>query len=126
MAVTTIEHGDRTFNVTPQGWYKLVSSKQKLTFPYSAVTSVSHDVQFARRSDNEKSSPGVKIPFLLKAGTYVGQQTGNRETRSFWLRRNGDKCITIQLRGERDYDYLCIEVDNPEAEVTRMQEMIDR
>lgn len=121
MAVTAIEHGDRTFKVMPQGWYKPLSSQVTgFTVPYSAVTSVEHDPAFARRSENATSSPGITIPFLLKAGTYIT----NRE-RSFWLRRNGNKCITIRLRGH-EYDYLCIEVDDPEAEVAKMREAMER
>jgi hypothetical protein len=88
--------------------------------PYSAVTSVEHDPAFARRSESATSSPGVSIPFLLKAGTYITSRD-----RSFWLRRNASKCITIRLRGH-EYDYLCIEVADPEGEVATMREAMAR
>ncbi len=116
MAVTKLEYGDRSFDVVPQGWYRLLSSKQRMTIPYSRVIRVEHDVGFANRSFSAESDPGVHIPILLKAGTYVT----DRE-RSFWLRRKAANCITIQLRGD-EYDYLCIEVDDPAGEVDRLRD----
>ncbi len=37
--------------------------------------------------------------------------------------RNASNCITIRLRFD-DYDYLCFEVDDPEAEVARFREKL--
>lgn len=123
MPITTIEHGDKSFTVKPQGWYRLLSSKSKLDFPYSNVVSVEHDTAFANRSFDAKSDPGVHVPMFLKAGTFIQDKAGRRDERSFWLRRNASKCITIHLRLE-DYDYLCFQVDDPENEVARFEDIL--
>lgn len=123
MTITTIEHGDTSFTVRPQGLYRFLSSRSKITIPYSRVISVEHDEQFANRSFNAKSDPGIHIPMFLKAGTFIQDRAGSRDERSFWLRRNASNCITIRLRFD-DYDYLCFEVDDPEAEVAPFREKL--
>jgi hypothetical protein len=82
-----------------------------------------HNVIGARPATEEARSwlhgmrlGGTHIPGVISAGRFYtdGQLV-------FWDVHDPDKAIAIQLRDER-YDRLVLEVENPEQEVTRVEQ----
>jgi len=123
MPPVRIDYGSLTFDVVPQGMDQLWSLRRQITVPYSAVISVAHNVHRASTRPEGMRLPGTNWPGLITAGTYWRFWSDDK-VRSFWVRhRDSRNCITIRLKNQ-SYDYLCIEVANPDAEVARMTEAI--
>jgi hypothetical protein len=122
MAKTRIDHGAATFDVVPQGWYRLWSLRLRVRVPYASVTSVEHDLRHAENGPVGVRFPGTNVPGVILAGTYW-KFWGNTRVRSFWVRRHAQHCITIRLR-EHEYDYLTVEVDDPALEIERITDAL--
>jgi hypothetical protein len=118
MAKTRIDYGATSFDVVPQGWYRLWSLRRHVRVPYESVTAVDHDLRHAENGPIGVRFPGTNLPGVILAGTYW-KFWGERRVRSFWIRRHAQNCITIRLR-EHEYDYLTIEFDDPTAEIDRL------
>jgi hypothetical protein len=122
MAKTRIDYGATSFDVVPQGWYRLWSLRLRVRVPYESVAAVDHDLRHAENGPVGLRFPGTNVPGVILAGTYW-KFWGARRVRSFWIRRHTQNCITIRLR-EHEYDYLTIEVDDPAAEIARLQDAL--
>jgi hypothetical protein len=122
MAKTRIDYGATSFDVVPQGWYRLWSLRLRVRVPYGCVTAVEHDLRHAENGPVGLRVPGTNVPGVILAGTYW-KFWGASHVRSFWIRRHTQNCITIRLR-EHEYDYLTIEVDDPAAAIARLQDAL--
>jgi hypothetical protein len=64
---------------------------------------------------------GTNVTGRYIAGTFwrFWGDPAKRE-KSFWVRRHPDKCIRITL-ANHDYDFAMVEVDDPAAEIARIE-----
>jgi hypothetical protein len=108
--------------IRPTGWHRLWSLRREIIVPYEQVAEVTHDPAFARNGPVGLRLPGTNVFGSYIAGTYWKFWDQPR-VRSFWVRRHAEKCITLRLR-DHWYDIICVEVDDPEREVERIQAAI--
>ncbi len=108
--------------VRPTGWHRLWSLRREVTVPYEQIVTVTHDPAFARNGPVGLRFPGTNVFGSYIAGTYWKFWDRPR-VRSFWVRRHAEKCITLKLR-DHWFDVICVEVDDPAAEVERIRAAI--
>ncbi len=115
-----IELGSDTMVVRPQGWARVWSLRKEIVVPKDSVISAQQDRQLAERGPRGLRAPGTQVPGVYFAGTYrrFWGDPARRE-RSFWIRRHPDACIRIDLQNHH-FDYLMLEVDDPLAEIARI------
>jgi hypothetical protein len=101
--------------IEPTGWNKLLSLRNKIEIPFQDIVSVEHDHRLAENGPVGIRFPGSNIPGVYLAGTFW-RFWGDRKVRSFWIRRHAEKCITFHLR-DHHFDYVTVEVGDPEAEI---------
>jgi hypothetical protein len=118
---TRIELGTESMVVLPVGWARVWSLRSAIIVPRGDVVAVGQDPRLAQNGPRGLRFPGTNLPGAYLAGTYwrFWGDPAKRE-RSFWIRRHPDKCIRIELRNHA-YDYLMIEVDDPAAEIARIE-----
>ena len=118
MVSITIE-GDRVrFDV--EGMHKLWSLKSQLEIPLEHIVSARVDPAPARGWFHGLRLPGTDIPGILTAGTFYW----NCEW-VFYDVHDPEKTIVLELDHEH-YKRLVIEVDDPAAEVARLNAALAR
>jgi hypothetical protein len=118
MAYATITLNPTSLNVRPVGKHRWLALKWSVYVARPDVVSAEPGGHLAENGPVGLRSPGTNLPGFYLAGTFRKFWGTNRVT-SFWIRRHPDKCIKINLQNF-DYDYLMIEVDDPEAEIARI------
>ena len=113
MVKISIQNAQAVFDV--QGLHKLWSFKSKLEVPLAHIRHARADPEIARKIWKGLRLPGTHVPGLIAAGTYY---SGGK--RSFWDVRHPERAIVVELTGE-GYDELIIEVEDPSAEVKRLE-----
>ncbi len=107
--------------VRPLGWNRAFALKTLLYAAKADVVSVERGGRLAENGPVGLRFPGTNVPGHFLAGTFWkfwGSDEG--KVKSFWIRRHPDKCIRIDL-ANHDYDYLMVEVEDPEAEIARIE-----
>ena len=94
-----------------EGLDRLWSFQRQLTIPMAHVRAATVDPYIARERSRGLRVGGVSLPGVIKAGTYIEQGE-----RSFWLVRNPDNVVVIELQDEL-YARLVLEVADPRAVV---------
>lgn len=117
MARITFEN--TTLVVTVEGLDKLWALKSRLEIPLAHVRGATHDPGIIRDRKGVRA-PGTHVPGVITAGTW--QHEGER---IFWDVRNPEKAIVIELADER-YTRLVVEVDDPRAVVTLIEQATTR
>ena len=118
MAYATINLNPTNLVVRPQGKHRWLALKWAVYVARPDVVSAEPGGHLAENGPVGLRSPGTNLPGFYLAGTFRKFWGANRVT-SFWIRRHPDKCIRINLQNF-DYDYLMIEVDDPAAEIARI------
>jgi len=109
--------GDRVaFEV--EGWDQLWSLRSRLEIPLAHISGARVDTQPAMGWFQGLKLAGTDLPNLFRAGTYY--QDGGLV---FWDVRHPEKTIVVDLNHER-YQKLVIEVEDPEAAVTRINNAV--
>lgn len=98
-----------------QGLHKLWAFKSRLKIPLDHIKQVRVDPNIATTVWKGIRMPGIHVPRVLAAGTFYKD-----DKRFFWDVRNRQNTIVVELADER-YQELIIEVDDPAAEVARLQ-----
>lgn len=91
-----------------------------LNVPLSDVLSVKHDPERATRAFPGLKMPGTNIPTVFSAGTFY--QSDFRP--DFWDVRHPELAVVIPCRNDAAYDEIIVEVEDPEATVTRVREAL--
>jgi hypothetical protein len=124
-AVTEIDLLVDRLVVEPMGWNKVWSLRTRIDIPYGDIVAVEQDRRLAENGPAGLRFPGANIPGVYLAGTFW-KFWGDRKSRSFWLRRRADRCITIRLRNN-SFDYVTVDVADPAAEIRRItSSLLDR
>jgi hypothetical protein len=108
--------------VRPTGWHRLWSLRWQITVPYEQIASVTHDPALARNGPLGLRFPGTNVPGYYTAGTYWRFWDRPR-VRSFWVRRHAEQTVTLEITGHH-YDLICVEVDDPQEQVARIETAI--
>lgn len=121
MSYVSIDLTPEAMRIVPQGKHRWFSLKSELVVPKAHVASVETGGHKAENGPTGMRFPGTNIPGRYLAGTFIRfwGEPSLRST-SFWVRRHPDKCIRIGFTGER-YDYAMVEVDDPAAEIARIE-----
>lgn len=117
MARITVEN--TALIVTVEGLDKLWALKSRLEIPLANVRGATHDPGIIRDRKGVRA-PGTHLPGVITAGTWH-----HEGERIFWDVRNPGKAIVIELADER-YTRLVVEVDNPRAVVTLIEQATKR
>ena len=108
---------DGAVDVDVRGLHKVWALKSHLRIPLKAITIVRRPSRVTLRNLWKGwRAPGTHLPGYLVAGTYY--KGGERH---FWDVRRPTNAIEIGLSGA-DYDRIFIEVDDPEAEIRRIED----
>ena len=113
MVRVSIQNDSAVFDI--QGLHKLWAFKSRLKIPLAHIKNVRADPSIVTGLWKGFRMPGTHLPGILIAGTFY---KGGK--RYFWDVRNKLKAIVVELAGE-SYQELIIEVDDPSAEITRLQ-----
>ena len=107
----TITDDRVTFDVSP--WHALFAWRRRIGVRLDQIVAVS---ALPRREALRPylRMPGIYIPWLLAAGTFVG--LGQRE---FWDVTRRDQVLTVTLRGH-EFTRLVVEVQDPFVEMHRL------
>ena len=112
MVKIAIEGERATFEV--QGLHKVWALKSRLEVPLRNIMEVRAEPGTRLGWWKGLRLPGTHIPGVIVAGTYY------RDGRwTFWDVRHPQRAIVVKLANER-YAELVVEVDDPEAVVTRL------
>ncbi|NXY94129.1 hypothetical protein HYE82_06910 [Streptomyces sp. BR123] len=117
MARITVEN--TALIVTVEGLDKLWALKSRLEIPLANVRGATHDPGIIRDRKGVRA-PGTHLPGVITAGTWH-----HEGERIFWDVRNPEKAIVIELADVR-YTRLIVEVDNPRAVVTLIEQATTR
>ncbi|GGT13622.1 hypothetical protein [Streptomyces purpureus] len=117
MARITVEN--TTLVVTVEGLDKLWALKSRLEIPLVNVRGATHDPGIIRERKGVRA-PGTHLPGVITAGTWH-----HEGERIFWDVRIPAKAIVIELADER-YTRLVVEVDDPRAVVTLIEQATTR
>ena len=120
MAYARIDLTPTNLTVRPLGWHRALALKMSLDAARADVVAVEPGGRLAENGPVGLRFPGANLPGYYLAGTFWkfwGPEAGR--VKSFWIRRHPDKCIRIDL-ANHDYDYLMIEVEDPDAEIARL------
>lgn len=121
MPYVEIDLNPTNLTVRPLGRNWAFALKRSLSAAKAEVAAVERGGRLAENGPVGLRFPGTNVPGRFLAGTFWkfwGGQEGR--VKSFWVRRHPDKCIRIDL-ANHDYDYLMVEVDDPEAEIARIE-----
>ena len=115
MVSISIEGDKAVFEV--QGWDKLWSLRSRLEIPLSHIKGAHSDPPPAMGWFDGLRLAGTDLPNIFRAGTFY--QQGELV---FWDVREPKNTIVIELEHER-YKKLIIEVENPEQEVKKINQI---
>jgi hypothetical protein len=121
MHYVEIELNPTNLVVRPVGKHRALALKWSLYAAKADVVGVEPGGRLAENGPVGLRFPGTNVPGYYLAGTFWkfwGDPA--RRVKSFWIRRHPGKCIQINL-ANHDYDYLMVEVDDPEAEIARIE-----
>jgi hypothetical protein len=118
MAYATISLNAGSLIVRPVGKHRWLALKWLVRVNRSEVVSAELGGHLAENGPVGLRCPGTNVPGFYLAGTFWKFWGANR-MKSFWIRRHPGKCIRINLR-DADFDYLMIEVDDPVADISRI------
>ena len=124
MAYVNIELNPTNIVVRPVGKHRWAALKMSVYAAKADVVSVEIGGRTAENGPVGLRCPGTNLPGYYLAGTFWkfwGPESD--KVKSFWVRRHPDKCIKITL-ANHDYDYLMVEVVDPEHEIARINEWI--
>jgi len=110
--------GEGKLTMRVQGADKLWAFKSSLEIPLVHIAGIRVDPEIAHAWWHGVRLPGTSVPGVITAGTFY--QDGKRV---FWDVHNPTNTVVITLRDER-YDELVVEVANPEAAVTMIQDAL--
>src|SRR5439155_11247333 len=116
MIEISIEADRPVFEV--EGWDQLWSLRSRLEIPLAHINGARVDTHPAMGWFQGLRLAGTDLPNLFRAGTYY--QDGGLV---FWDVRHPEKTIVVDLNHER-YQKLVIEVEDPEAAVTRINNAV--
>jgi hypothetical protein len=116
MVKVSIQDSRVIFDV--QGLHKVWAFKNRLEIPLAHIKRVHADPNIARAGWKGVRMPGTHLPGVIVAGTFY-----RGKKRSFWDVSRSERAIVVELADER-YDELVIEVDNPSAEVERLESRV--
>ena len=121
MVYVDIDLKATNLTVRPLGWNRVFALKLSLYAAKADVAAVARGGHLAENGPVGLRFPGTNVPGHFLAGTFW-KFWGNEadKVKSFWIRRHPDKCIRIDL-ANHDYDYLMVEVDDPDAEIARIE-----
>jgi hypothetical protein len=112
LATVTVDGGRVV--VAVRGVLKALAFKGRLEFPVGHLVGAWYEPQARERRNLGLRMPGTALPGLV-AGTYLSD-----EGRSFWVYGTGDNAVVLELR-EEPYDYLVVEVADPQATVAALR-----
>jgi len=118
MVNVSIENGRVRFHV--EGWDRLWAFKSELEIPLEHIAGARVDPESARGWWHGLRIPGTDIPGVITAGTFY--QTDGAV---FFDVHDPERTIVLDLNHEH-YKRLVIEVEDPEATVTRLREAVAR
>lgn len=118
MSTVVIDLQPAQMVVRPRGWHRVASLKTSIDIPVSSIVDVGRDPRMIENGPVGLRFPGTNIPGMYIAGTFR-KFLGAEKSRSFWIRRHPEQCITIQLR-DHQYTSITVEVDDPDAEIARI------
>lgn len=121
MAYAEIDLQPTTLTVRPLGWHRILAVKGSIEVARADVTGVERGGRLAENGPVGLRMPGANLPGYYLAGTFWkfwGDPA--RRVKSFWIRRHPGQCIRIDL-ANHNYDYLMIEVANPDADIARIR-----
>ena len=113
--MTDLEISDGNLVLTVKGADKLLAMRSQLTIPLKHITGVRSEPDALRSIDKGWKIAGSGIPEVLRAGTFQSS-----DGRVFWDVHHQGHAIVITLSDE-SYAELVVDVDDPEAAVTRVQ-----
>ena len=122
MAPVEIDLLWNAIRIRPTGWHRLWSLRSAVEVPYEQIASVGYEPELARNGPLGIRFPGTNVPGYYTAGTYWKFWDRPR-VRSFWVRRHPEQTIMLELQGHH-FDTICVEVDDPEAQVSRLRAAI--
>lgn len=117
MISLTIDDG--VLGVEMHGVDKLWTLRSRIEIPLGNVRAIHRATNDVKRWWSGRRVPGVRIPGVIKAGTYY--EDGGRV---FFDVRDPTKTVTIELRDER-YRELVLEVDDPVRVVAEVRAALD-
>jgi hypothetical protein len=124
MTYTEIDLKPTNLTVRPVGRNRWLALRMSLYAAKADVVSVELGGRLAENGPVGLRFPGTNVPGRFLAGTFWKfWGDPNRRVKSFWIRRHPDKCIRIDL-ANHEYDYLMVEVDDPESEIARINEWL--
>jgi len=109
-----------TVSVEVMGWHKLWALRGRVEVPVRHITAVRADPDVSIGWGRGVRLPGTHVPGRIKAGTYY---EGGRKV--FWDVTRPARAIVVDLSDDR-YDRLVVEVEDPAAAVTRLQDAVRR
>ncbi|NUO97932.1 MAG: hypothetical protein HOV96_29370 [Nonomuraea sp.] len=115
MAEISIDGGNLVVEI--EGLDKLWALKSRLVIPLSNVRGATADPGIVKEPKGVRA-PGAHLPGVITAGTF--HLDGEKV---FWDVRDGSKAVVIELADER-YARLVVEVADPRATVTRVEQAI--
>jgi hypothetical protein len=118
MVSLTIEDG--ALHVEMHGADKLWTLRSRIDIPLANVRSIRRDTEGVTRWWSGLRVPGVRLPGLIKAGTYY--QDGGLV---FFDVHDPTRTVTIELRDER-YRELVLEVADPDRVVAEVRSALDQ
>lgn len=121
MAYADLDLDYATLTVRPLGWHRFLALKWSIVVARANVVGVERGGRLAENGPVGLRLPGANLPGYYLAGTFQ-KFWGNRakRVRSFWIRRHPDQCIRIDL-ANHNYDYLMVEVPDPDLEIARIR-----
>lgn len=111
---------DGTLHLHVEGMDKFWAFKSQLSIPLAHITDVRLDHDIVQGWWRGIKFPGSNIPGVITAGTFY--QDGKR---IFWDIHHPEQAVVISLNHE-SYDELVIQVENPEAFVSQLQESLSK
>lgn len=109
-----------TLNLHVEGFDKVWAFKSELAIPLRHITSVRTDAELTMKWFHGIKWPGTSVPGVITAGTFYQDSK-----RIFWDVHHPEQAVVITLADE-SYNELVIEVENPDAFVTNLQQSIRR
>jgi hypothetical protein len=106
---------EQTLAVDVEGADKLLALRSHIDIPLANVTGIRRDPKETRRWWAGLRMPGTALPGLVKAGTF--HQDGRK---IFFDVHDPDKTVIVDLEDDR-FDELVLEVDDPDAVMTAVQ-----
>jgi hypothetical protein len=111
----TVELTSGTLVVNAEGADRFWALKSRLEIPIEHVVGAQSAGEEARQWLHGIRVGGTNLPGVISTGRFYSHRQ-----LVFWDVHDPDKAIAVQLRDDR-YDHLVLEVEEPEAEIARIQ-----